>query len=480
MHVTGDGSPSGHAAVGLGALLGALFGGEGRAQVHSTSAPDLLARTVYWQQVLPRISPVSRMVCAMVYDPKRDACVLMGGRGYIPPYRYVDTWELRGNQWVDVSPAIQPGQRSSAAFYFDRRLDLCVLFGGLDDWTYKPWGDTWHWDGAKWTQSSAQGPVPRFGPAMAFDPVRGVGVLFGGADFNTVFGDTWHYDGAKWTQVFPANSPPPRHGAVAAWDEARGRMVMFGGGSGATYLGDHWEWDGTTWHQVQVPNGPWARIESAMAYDANRERIILHGGNRGALTYGDTWEFDGLIWREITDTTRPTASQGHALAFDSKRLRTVRFGGFTGKQSGQIDETWIYAATNLGIFGELSPGCRGSNGRIPLLDADGRAPYTGSTFRFAARGMLPTTPNGLLLGGQRMTLDLTAYGLPGCTLGLRWDLILPGVSDANGERAVALPIPAEPTIVGHRFFVQMFTSDPTANAAGMVLSETRQGVIGRR
>lgn len=315
---------------------------------------------------------------------------------------------------------------------------------------------------------------------MAFDAVRGVGVLFGGADFNQVFGDTWHYDGAKWTQVFPANSPPSRHGAVAAWDEARGRMVMFGGGSGATYLGDHWEWDGTTWHQVQVPNGPWPRIQSAMTYDANRERIVLHGGNRGALTYGDTWEFDGLAWREITDTTKPTASQGHALAFDSKRLRTIRFGGSTGQTNGQIDETWIYAATNLGIFGELSPGCRGSNGRIPQLDADGRAPYAGSTFRFTARGMLPTTPNGLLLGSQRMSLDLSGYGMPGCTLGLRWDLILPGISDAIGERPIALPIPAEPMIVGHQFFVQLFTSDPTANATGTVLSETRQGAIGRR
>jgi hypothetical protein len=35
---------------------------------------------------------------------------------------------------------------------------------------------------------------------MAYDPGRGLVVLFGGNNQNALFGDTWMFDGSNWTE----------------------------------------------------------------------------------------------------------------------------------------------------------------------------------------------------------------------------------------------------------------------------------------
>src|SRR5262245_51346436 len=57
-----------------------------------------------------------------------------------------------------------------------------------------------------------------------------------------------------WTNRTPAVSPGARSSPGLAYDPVRGRTVMFGGvaPSQATYT-DTWEWDGSTWQQRNVP-----------------------------------------------------------------------------------------------------------------------------------------------------------------------------------------------------------------------------------
>jgi hypothetical protein len=93
---------------------------------------------------------------------------------------------------------------------------------------------------------------------MAFDPRRGVMVLFGGQHGTRALGDTWLWDGRRWTQVPPSDDDPARRGHhVMAWDARRQRVVMYGGGylDGDQYRrhDDWWSWSGSRWERLRWP-----------------------------------------------------------------------------------------------------------------------------------------------------------------------------------------------------------------------------------
>src|SRR5207244_6663036 len=106
-----------------------------------------------------------------------------------------------------------------------------VLFGGFSG-SFGP-GETWEWDGGRWTQVATSGPSTRHGHAMAFDSFRNVTVLMGGYDSSgAALSDTWEWDGVLWTQR-SAGLPNAPGGARAdhamAFDSARGLAALLGG-----------------------------------------------------------------------------------------------------------------------------------------------------------------------------------------------------------------------------------------------------------
>ena len=119
-----------------------------------------------------------------------------------------------------------------------------------------------------WTQRQDIGPAARAGSGLAFDPVRGKMVLFGGTNLDR---GTWEWDGQYWTQVSDMG-PTPRRDFGMAWDNASQRVLLFGGAGadpGANpnavlaVFGDTWEWDGESWTQVD-DTGPAARFGFAV------------------------------------------------------------------------------------------------------------------------------------------------------------------------------------------------------------------------
>jgi len=164
-----------------------------------------------------------------------------------------------------------------------------------------------------WFDRSPRGtdpaPSARDQSAMALDEARGQTVLFGGFadDRAHPFGDTWTWDGARWTQQHPPTSPPARWGHAMAYDAVRQQIVLFGGFANG-YLGDTWTWDGTTWTEHRVAS-PSPRYRAAIAYDAARGNVVLFGGWSGAAcdvdvytcpAMGDTWTWDGTAWTDRT------------------------------------------------------------------------------------------------------------------------------------------------------------------------------------
>lgn len=120
--------------------------------------------------------------------------------------------------------------------------------------------------------ANGNAPPARIGPALGFDPISRLLIMFGGAPATgtnlatghpaTRLNETWSWDGQKWTQLHPKTSPPALFGARMITDPNTQRLLLVSGAgdSSANVLQQEgmWEWDGSTWshvadNPVQVP-----------------------------------------------------------------------------------------------------------------------------------------------------------------------------------------------------------------------------------
>jgi len=242
--------------------------------------------------------------------------------------------------WVLRMSGTPPG-RVGHRIAFDQLRGVAVLFGGA---AQDQLGDMWVWSSSGWAEvRPPRLPTPRVDHAMEFDGTTGI-ILFGGSSGTTIQDDVWLWDGTDWSPITLSNSPPGRFGHAMAYDPVRRRVVMFGGmGRANLPLRDTWEWDGTEWRQAVTAVAPPPRVGHAMCYDARRGRIVLFGGSgiaTGAEFLNDTWEWDGSSWSRIDTPTSPPGLVSHSMAFDASRGRVIVFGG--SRASGPTNQTWEY------------------------------------------------------------------------------------------------------------------------------------------
>lgn len=314
---------------------GVLFGG---------LATGLLADTWEWngndwQPRTPATAPSARYSAAAMYDPARQRMILLGGYANAKPRS--DLWEWDGTDWLERLPD-SLAARGRLALAFDPVRGRVVGFGGGrgDDISRSRTDETVEWDGRAWSpRTTVASPTPRESHAMAWDPVSRRVLLFGGFDGRPAgLGDTWCWDGVSWTELRPASSPSPRRLLAMASDSGRRRVVLFGG-VGTGYVDrDTWEWDGSDWIRHAHPAGPVWRYEHAMAYDAARRRTVMFGGSDGLRAIDDTWEWDGSNWARILPANSPPPRRGHAMVYDDRRQRVVLFGG--ANHAGELGDTW--------------------------------------------------------------------------------------------------------------------------------------------
>jgi hypothetical protein len=264
----------------------------------------------------PAAGPGPRTFPAMAYDSARDEVVLFGGSrvlfgdGTGEPAMPVETWVLRHGEWIRASDT-GPPSRAEAAVAYDHRRGRTVLFGGrviVPDGRVTRLGDTWEWDGVRWTLASATGPSARSGAAMAWHPGLGAVVLFGGS--GGPLGDTWSWDGRAWT---PLAIPPAagRFNTAMAWDPSTRRLVRFGGWDGKGRTSDVWELRERGWVEV-AGDGPAARNHAVLVTAPDRRSLLLYGGHEGELVFSDLWERQNGRWRRIeAGEPVPRVTNGH-------------------------------------------------------------------------------------------------------------------------------------------------------------------------
>ena len=129
---------------------------------------------------------------------------------------------------------VQPSARSAAALAYDPLIGAVVLFGGYDA-SVAADGDTWTFANNSWTDITltlASAPPARWEAGFAYDPNVGAVVLFGGRNVTQFFNDTWEFNGAAWSQLSLSTQPSPRGLMGMAYDPVVDGILLFGGGTG--------------------------------------------------------------------------------------------------------------------------------------------------------------------------------------------------------------------------------------------------------
>lgn len=252
-----------------------------------------------WNRRDPVHAPSRRGFAAMAYDDERKNVVLFGGASYRGNNVSDETWTWDGRDWTLQNPPVRPPGRKNAAIAYDAHRKVVVMHGGRTTEAAAAGSvldDTWVWDGSTWEQMKVESPSARHSAAMAYDLCRARTVMFGGVgppktvnDLTSEAGQTWVWDGAKWTEKFPIPAPPARIGASMNNSPFSGRQLLFGGLSvtenrqlGPAVDYDVWAYDGG-----RGPEGTWDRLNS----DVNGAAIypVLTVANFGLTFYYETF-----------------------------------------------------------------------------------------------------------------------------------------------------------------------------------------------
>lgn len=397
-----------------------------------------------------------------------------------------ETWSYDGAQWTQLHPLHSPPQNRRRSLVYDLARGRAVLYGGgpLGSSTNASNDDTFEWDGSDWVQVfplATPGGLADYG--AAYDLARVRTVVFGGTAnvfFSQMLNSTYEYDGVTWTLATPGTVPPPRRLPAMAFATALGATVMFGGDDPqSSAFADTWLYDGATWTQVNTAHQPSARTGAHMVYDNQRAVCVLFGGRDPATLaiLNDTWEFDGVDWTEIDAHVYPPRAD-FGMTMDLLRNRPVLFGGRIAN-NGVVDDTWEFGAS----YATFGLGCPGSQGRVALGGV--QAPQLGGQCVVALSNLPPSSPIAVLVSGLSKTswsfgtlpMLLEPFGMPGCRIYVRPDLLQ--ILPASGGTAVwHWNTPNVPSLFGKTLYQQGLALDPTANAAGMIVSNAGAGVVG--
>jgi hypothetical protein len=255
----------------------------------------------------------------------------------------LELWGWNGREWSLIpTDANGPTWRNWSAIAYDTDRDVLVIHGGLQSRTER-FDETWEWDGNTWTEFTGEGPGPREGSLMVYDPSRNNMILFGGAEEMDVKGDTWQWDDGTWTKV-SETGPAPRFPGGMVYDPIREEVLIYSGHFAAPSgefidYDDLWAWDGKQWREIKLEGDtPGHRTHDAMVFDPQTNRILLFGGGTDVFR-SDIWAWDGNQWAEVPTSGIPARS-GHSVVYDPRRNRFVFFGGIERPAQPAMSDTW--------------------------------------------------------------------------------------------------------------------------------------------
>ncbi len=251
-------------------------------------------------------------------DPSGSEVVLFGGENGTTLSDGTNVYNESTNSWTSLSPTTAPSPRADFAIASNDEGRYAVLFGGIVNATSRrPDNSTWIYSFPQqsWTNvTSSVAPPAREDAAFAIDPALGVGLLFGGwnPDFGptstVTYDDLWQFDLTThaWVELdSQGDVPPPLEGASLAWDPLDGTFLLYGG----CYPCSSTVWSLNpstgTWTELPSASGtvPSARASGVWSWDPSDQSVVLFGGTNGVSTFNDTYEYLPASNRWIEEST---------------------------------------------------------------------------------------------------------------------------------------------------------------------------------
>jgi hypothetical protein len=241
---------------------------------------------------------------------------------------------------------------------YDPATHNLLLYGGLvfSDTGQTALGDTWSWDGSRWTElHPATSPPPLTAALMAYDPARRVVVLTGGETAHASGTEvspnqtTWTWDGSGWTSRPNAPTPPSSGEAALAADDASSQLVLVtaAAGCGGT---DTWLWHLDAWEEVHPIASPPPGHIDGLAYDTETENLLLLLGPTGcAGGQGgySAWTWNGATWARVASTPPPTS--GTLLTSYTTPLLAGPAMTYAWQGDGCATQCWISVGASPGV-----------------------------------------------------------------------------------------------------------------------------------
>jgi hypothetical protein len=285
--------------------------------------------------------PSPRFSAGAAYDGARHDLVLFGGETLANGGLTVfgDTWSWNGHRWTQRTPAHSPSARAFAEMAYDPVHRQVVLFGGIDGaGTFL--ADTWLWDGADWTEATpAFTPASTIEQGITFFPRTGTVIMFSGNSFTGRHMYSW--DGANWTDLpFTGGPPASAFQGGLSLDPVRPVLVLLASDVNQPAL-QHWEFDGTTWTHRDLATPPKRSLVQTAA-DQRTHTIVMFGG----VQKNDTWTWDGTAWTQRqprhSPSVRTSTGPMPVLAYDAGRGKVVVFGGVDFFTNVSLNDTWTW------------------------------------------------------------------------------------------------------------------------------------------
>lgn len=335
--------------------------------------------------------------------------------------------------------------------------------------------ETWEWDQSSWRRSvtSSSQTLASSEADLLWDEARQRIVhVHNGTPGSGRFG-VYEYDGRAWTERRLAAAPATATSYSSAIDDA-GRILLYAIDD-VRQTPSCWWMDGGRWLAVTGTVPP-SRTSAALCFDPTRRRFVLHGGQWQRQGFAETWEWNGS-WQQRKSAGGP-ARWGHSLVYAEDEARLV--GGFTFLRSSGIrthDEVFGYRVLQPARASAFGTACGGPN--APTLDVK-HLPWIGEDAGLTITSASSASASLLFTGASRqrwgsipLPLDLSAAGMPACSLLLSPDLAL-----ATTTPTIRYRIPPQSGLVGTSYFHQVASLVRSANPAGLTWSKATELRIG--
>ena len=292
----------------------------------------------------PGSEPGKLFAPRLTYDERHHELLLYGGNDQMTDAASARMWKLGATGWVNVCDPCAPGRRVGHGFAYDPKRGVTVLFGGTDNTT--SFQDVWEWDGAAWTRiAAATLPGPRRGAQLVFDSKRQQLVLIGGEALAGSDAAIYTYDGAFHAVATSGTSPGAllSYAAQATYEPTADELVVSPDNDAfsPTLHDELFSLAGTTWSRACTGCTGEPRVAEALIYDRGLDTTLVIGGYSSAMpSLAGTWRRTGMTFEKIDPG--PPARDTVGIAYDTDREAIVIYGGNGDSCGGNCDETWEY------------------------------------------------------------------------------------------------------------------------------------------